>query len=54
MGTPRPDQSPLQHSRVMEDFGEDHVSFDALDAELANINDKFDRGKMRAFGTKPP
>ena len=34
----------------MEDFGDDQVTFDALDAELANINDKFDRGKMRAFG----
>lgn len=34
----------------MEDFGDDQQTFDTLDAELARINDKFEKGQMRAFG----
>jgi hypothetical protein len=34
----------------MDDFGDDQRSFEALDAELGRINDKFERGQMRAFG----
>jgi len=41
------------HSRPlvpMDDFGDDQQTFDTLDAELARIDSKFEKGQMRAFG----
>jgi putative IMPACT (imprinted ancient) family translation regulator len=34
----------------MEDFGDDAITFAELDAELGRINEKFEKGQMRAFG----
>lgn len=36
----------------MEDFRDDVEAFDTLDAELGRINSKFEKGQMRAFGTR--
>lgn len=35
----------------MEDFTDDQLTIEALDAELTRINEKFEKGQMRAFGT---
>lgn len=45
-------QVPKKSSVSMEDFRDDVESFDTLDAELGRINAKFEKGQMRAFGTR--